>query len=85
MWKKYWPIIVAAALQVESLWKLLIWALDWRGRINSLVETYHDFGGVGAVIGIMGTSKNIPLWCDDRRSSSQRGRSFNPWPFIEAA
>jgi hypothetical protein len=32
-----------------------------------------------------GTSKNIPLWCDDRRSSSQRGRSFNPWPFIEAA
>jgi Major Facilitator Superfamily len=25
-----------------------------------------------------GTSKNIPLWCDDRRSSSQRGRSFNP-------
>ena len=27
-----------------------------------------------------GTSKNIPLWCDDRRSSSQRGRSFNPWP-----
>ena len=34
---------------------------------------------------LMGTSKNIPLWCDDRRSSSQRGRSFNPWPFIEAA
>jgi len=33
----------------------------------------------------LGTSKNIPLWCDDRRSSSQRGRSFNPWPFIEAA
>ena len=32
-----------------------------------------------------GTSKNIPLWCDDRRSSSQRGRSFNPWPLIEAA
>ena len=31
------------------------------------------------------TSKNIPLWCDDRRSSSQRGRSFNPWPLIEAA
>ena len=29
--------------------------------------------------------KNIPLWCDDRRSSSQRGRSFNPWPLIEAA
>ena len=28
----------------------------------------------------LGTSKNIPLWCDDRRSSSQRGRSFNPWP-----
>ncbi len=34
---------------------------------------------------LMGTSKNIPLWCDDRRSSSQRGRSFNPWPLIEAA
>jgi hypothetical protein len=33
----------------------------------------------------MGTSKNIPLWCDDWRSSSQRGRSFNPWPLIEAA
>ena len=29
---------------------------------------------------LVGTSKNIPLWCDDRRSSSQRGRSFNPWP-----
>jgi hypothetical protein len=28
----------------------------------------------------MGTSKNIPLWCDDRGSSSQRGRSFDPWP-----
>jgi hypothetical protein len=26
----------------------------------------------------MGTSKNIPLWCDDRRSRSQHGRSFNP-------
>ena len=38
-----------------------------------------------AVDKLMGTSKNIPLWCDDRRSSSQRGRSFNPWPFIEAA
>jgi hypothetical protein len=36
-------------------------------------------------VGKKGTSKNIPLWCDDRRSSSQRGRSFNPWPFIEAA
>src|ERR1700680_1506987 len=34
---------------------------------------------------LTGTSKNIPLWCDDRRSSSQWGRSFNPWPFIEAA
>jgi len=32
-----------------------------------------------------GTSKNIPLRCDDRGSSSQRGRSFNPWPLIEAA
>jgi hypothetical protein len=32
-----------------------------------------------------GTSMNIPLWCDDRRSSSQRGRSFNAWPLIEAA
>jgi sulfatase maturation enzyme AslB (radical SAM superfamily) len=32
-----------------------------------------------------GTSKNISLWCDDQRSSLQRGRSFNPWPLIEAA
>jgi DDE superfamily endonuclease len=31
-----------------------------------------------ARIKLKGTSKNIPLWCDDRRSSSQRGRSFNP-------
>ena len=32
-----------------------------------------------------GISKNIALWCDDRRSSSQQGRSFNPLPLIEAA
>jgi hypothetical protein len=39
------------------------------------------------ILGVMllGTSKNIPLWCDDRGSSSQRDRSFNPWPLIEAA
>jgi hypothetical protein len=36
---------------------------------------------LGAIF--MGTSKNFPLWCDDWRSSSQRGRSFNPWPLIE--
>jgi hypothetical protein len=27
---------------------------------------------------LMGTSKSIPLWCDDWRSRSQHGRSFNP-------
>jgi hypothetical protein len=32
-----------------------------------------------------GTSKNIPLWRDDRRSRSRRGGSFNPWRLTEAA
>ena len=32
-----------------------------------------------------GHLEKYPIWCDDRRSSSQRGRSFNPWPLIEAA
>jgi len=31
------------------------------------------------------TSKNIPLWRDERGSSSRRGGSLNPWPRIEAA
>ncbi len=31
-----------------------------------------------------GYLEKYPIWCDDRRSSSQRGRSFNPWPLIEA-
>ena len=34
---------------------------------------------------LLNASPQPPLWCDDRRSSSQRGRSFNPWSFIEAA
>ena len=33
---------------------------------------------------IMGASKNIDLWFNDRRSGSRRGRSFNPGPLIEA-
>ena len=33
---------------------------------------------------IRGYLEKYPIWCDDRRSSSQRGRSFNPWPLIEA-
>jgi hypothetical protein len=34
---------------------------------------------------LLGTSKNIPLWWDDRRSSSRRDRSFNPWPLTRVA
>jgi bifunctional non-homologous end joining protein LigD len=26
----------------------------------------------------LGHLEKYPIWCDDRRSSSQRGRSFNP-------
>jgi tRNA_anti-like len=52
MWlKKYWPALLAIALQAESLWKFLKWALDWRGRYDALAETYHEIGGASAVIG----------------------------------
>jgi hypothetical protein len=52
MWfKKNWPALVAAALQAESLWKFLKWALDWRGRYDGLAATYHEIGGASAMIG----------------------------------
>jgi len=49
--KRNWPVLLAVALQAESLWKLLKWALDWRGRYDSLAATYHEIGGASAVIG----------------------------------
>ena len=56
-------------------------------RPSNLRQAYYGLYGwlVELVYHLLGTSKNIPLWCDDRGSSSQRGRSFNPWPLIEAA
>jgi hypothetical protein len=52
MWfKKNWPALLAVALQAESLWKFLKWALDWRGRYDGLAATYHEIGGGSAMIG----------------------------------
>jgi hypothetical protein len=53
--------------------------LKWAFPVNILAENKDT------AMKHRGTSKNIPLWWDDRRSSSQRGRSFNPWPLTEAA
>jgi hypothetical protein len=54
MWvKKYWPTLLAIALQAESIWKLLKWAMDWRGRYDAFAATYHDIGGTSVVIGFI--------------------------------
>jgi hypothetical protein len=54
MWfKKYWPAMLGLALQAESIWKFIKWALDWRGRYDALAATYHEAGGVSAVIGFI--------------------------------
>jgi sulfate transport system ATP-binding protein len=41
-------------------------------------EIRAKVGDLLQLVQLQGTSKNIPLWCDDRRSRSQHGRSFNP-------
>jgi hypothetical protein len=71
-----------------------------RGRLAQLVkrhEIIHDFEDFAEVfvnaeskrgarsLLLTGTSKNIPLWRDDRRSRPRRGGSFNPWRLTEAA
>jgi len=54
MWlEKYWPTILGVAIQAQSLWNLILWTLDWRGRFDSLVATYHDVGGYGVMIGFI--------------------------------
>src|ERR1700687_2114345 len=60
MWfSKNWPWLLAFLLQGESLWKLLKWALDWRGRYDALAATYHEVGGIGAMIGYI---LDAPPW-----------------------
>jgi hypothetical protein len=90
MWlKKYWPTLLAAALQAESLWKFLKWALDWRGRYDALAATYHEIGGVGAVIGYIVDPPPwfyplafvvgfILIWWNFRRSREQANAEISP-------
>jgi hypothetical protein len=60
MWfSRNWPLVVAFLLQGESLWRLFKWALDWRGRYDALAATYHEVGGMGAVIGYI---LDPPAW-----------------------
>jgi hypothetical protein len=67
-------------------WQIISVGEDYPVDAVSQLNNFKNLGKLSLEDYIVqGTSKNIPLWCDDRRSSSQRGRSFNPWPFIEAA
>jgi hypothetical protein len=57
--RKHWPWCLALLLQVESLWRFIKWALDWRGRYDALAESYHEIGGGSAMIGYI---LNPPPW-----------------------
>jgi hypothetical protein len=93
--KTKWPWALVIALQAESLWKLLKWALDWRGRIDALAASYHEIGGSGAVIGFILdppawfypwafiTGLMLIFWNSKRRSKGVGGATLSIWgPFI---
>ena len=48
--RRLWAILVALLLFGEPLWGFIKWALDWRGRIDALAETYQELGGMHAIV-----------------------------------
>jgi hypothetical protein len=60
MWiRKFWPTVLAVVLQIVGAWNFIKWILDWGGRIDVLASTYHDIGGLDAMIGYL---LNPPPW-----------------------
>jgi hypothetical protein len=83
------------SLQAENLWKLFKWALDWRGRYDSLAATYHEVGGGGVVIGYIldpppwvypasFVAGFVLIWWNFHRNREQANVTIEPPPAIVA-
>lgn len=88
--KKHWPAILGVVLQGPSLWNLILSALDWRGRFDSLVAIYHDVGGYSVVIGFILSPPSwfypvafgiglILIWWDFNVRSHKVNEQWNEW------
>jgi hypothetical protein len=57
--RRHWPMWLGISIQLPSLGKWLVAALDWRGRYDALGEYLEDAGGPRAVLA---TLINPPSW-----------------------